>query len=213
MLYLPMNGDIDAGKKIQPHRFTSYYGRPESKDSKVPYYEYVILDERDNNPRPPFATGRKTIPHSLRHARDAVPTSQGQNRFQTYIKPTNECSGHTIHKNEIDDYMIGILLYVRFKVSQECSDFSPFRSRWLLFTHDNYRWMNQEILQSGNVIKKDDFFSYIEDTDPTKKNALLVTNPSSIHMVKELGLYRHKSSLHQFYDLLQGIITINRVKK
>lgn len=212
ILYLPEHGNIDSGTKSQPHRFMSHYGRHESKSSKIPYYDYIVLDEKiPNLPRPPFKTDRKSIPYSVRHARDATTTSQGQNRFQNYIKPVNECSGHTIHKNEIDDYMIGILLYVRYKVCKECKDFAPFRARWLIFTHDNYRWMNQDVFDSRYILKKDDFLSYIDDPNPTHKNSLFIPNPISKRLVQELGLYRHKSSLYQFFDLLQSVIHINRI--
>jgi hypothetical protein len=209
MLFLPENGNIDTGMRSQNHSFRSYYGHPENNRAHIPYYNYEILDEKIYDPkRPPFRTQMKAIPHSIRHSKETK-VFQGKNQFEKFVKPINECSGHTIFKNEIDDYMIGLLLYTHFKVFRECSNFSPYKSKWLLFTHDNYRWMNPEILDTKFIYRKDDFLSYIDHPITSIKNRLSVVNPSSKTIIQELGLYRFRHNYIKFQEVIKSIIRIN----
>lgn len=207
LMFLP---DINIGHKTNRHTFRTVYGDIYNDRSEIPYYSYMPVDDPRRHPTlPPFRRDPGTMSHTKRHPDGK--TFQGKNEFEHFVRPVNECSGHTIHKNEIDDYMIGMLCLLHYKISKECNNYSPYRAKWMLFTHDQYRWMNPKILVPEFFVRHDDLLSYIQSPNiKRKKYNLLIRNPEATKIITDVGLYPYRYNDQRYLNLLDGIIRINR---
>lgn len=207
ILVLP---DANVGTKINNHTFRTVYGGTVlNYPSAIPYYSYTLLDDPRRYPRlPPFRRDRIAQSHAIRHG--STPTYEGENPSEKYVRPVNECSGHTIFKNEIDDYMVGLLCLIHYKISTECSNFSPYRAKWILFTHDQYRWMNPKIIAPELFIRHTDLLSYLQTPVIRRKRFdLLTSNIRAKEIIQDIKLYPYKHNYLQYVALLDGIIRIN----
>jgi len=216
MLYNP---NIDTGTKTNKHTFKDHYGYNNTFINHIPNYKYLRINDpkeyEDENifkanykPYSEFKNLKIADNYEKRH-RGQLEIYQGQNKYQNYVKEENECTGHGIHKNEIDDYMIGILLFIHSKIMIECQDYVPFKAKWLVFSRDNYKWLNQNLLKSEYIIKHDNFLQYIENNQ--KQKSLYISNNNTKILIKDLGLYRYIHDRNKFYKLLQSIIKINNI--
>lgn len=80
------------------------------------------------------------------------------NPFIDNIRENSECS-NTIRKNELDDYLIGIILLLSYKVNNECFKLN-LQYKPIVFTNDNYNWMESK-LKNYFIHPEFDFFDYI----------------------------------------------------
>lgn len=212
--------NLDKGVKKNRHEFKDHYGNRNIINNHVPYYKYIRINDRYEYPNDEdFKANFKnysefknlnTVDNFEKRHKGHLKIYQGKNKYQKYVKTENECTGHGIHKNEIDDYMIGLLLFIHSKIINECQDYMPFKAKWLIFSHDKYKWLNQNLLKSEYIIKHDNFLQYIEDNQTQK--SLYVPNKNTNKMIKELDLYRHIKDVNIFYKLLQTTIKINRLE-
>lgn len=108
--------------------------------------------------------GKGIIADPIRNI-DRDPTDR--NPFLRHVKSNSKCSDH-VGKNELDDYLIGIILLLSKKVNNECYKLL-LKYRPIVFTRDRYNWMNPQLRASFihpyseyNDSRKR-FFDYIED--------------------------------------------------
>jgi hypothetical protein len=198
MLFLQ---NIDKGY-TENRSFLDYRNSVVNAPVRIPYYRYEPVNSRMHK----FKTIKKTNAYSIRHGKNS--SYQGMNDFQDYVKENSACAGHAIHKNEIDDYMIGILLCINDKLIHECpDDYMPFRPKWILFSHDKYSWMNPRLI--ANVEKQSNFIKYINEThiNPIK---LYHKNTKSGQIIQQIGLNQYHDQLTDFIALLKGIISLNK---
>lgn len=202
-----------------PHRFYPYgASNIVTENVSVPAYE-PYQRVRVNPPSDPAQRARWTPPvfrpktrvgaHALRHA---VPDQarQGQNTNQGLVERGSGCAGkRNLGKNEIDDYMIALLLLLHHKSYAECEEsrLLPFLHRWVLFSADRYRWMNP--LYYTHVVRNDNFLAYLEPTNTTVLRTL-VPNPQLKNGLEELGLLPFGGTADEFRQLLSGCIWRNR---
>jgi hypothetical protein len=204
MLHLPNDSDDSVDYE---HQFIDYYGRRNRYMTKIPYYEYKIINQRDYPTD--FQNLIPTTSHSIRYYnKSEQQKNQGQNKFQRYVKQDRQCTKFTnIHKNEIDDYMIGLLLFIHYKLKDDCKSFAPYNPKWILFSEDKYRWMNQEIINQNTLIKKSNLHQYLDN--PITENLYDVNIDCQI-FIQQNKLYSYQPNLSLFLSILQNIIKINK---
>ena len=196
----------DNRGKNHMSNFIGYDGNHYFDMVNIPYYQYNPVEIHKNV----FKTSKMTDPYGKRHAsKKPGDVFQGMNKFQNFVSKNSACAkAANISKNEIDDYMIGILLCIYHKLTNECNDdFVPFRPRWILFTLDNYNWINPEILK--NVHKEKDFLLYCQNP-PAKPYQLYQRNPKSDAIIEKLGLNPYTDQLSDFTNLMKTIIKVNK---
>jgi hypothetical protein len=111
-------------------------------------------------------------------------------------------------KNEVDDYMIAILLLCHFKSMIECPKYTPFTYQWILFSNDGYSWMNRDLL-TDVVHVRDSFFRYIDD-DSLPPIPMIVSNPLATEIIQTCGLWAIDKNPENYKQLHEGIIWLNR---
>lgn len=210
MLYLPDPGNMDRGRTnhdLHFRPFNNKYTLATNLQNHIPYYKYVAIDnDRDDpNYRNHVYTPHKPVtPHTKRHTNEPK-VYQGKNANQRFVNKQNECSGHSIYKNEIDDYMMAILLFIHKQIHYECKTYCPYRPKWLVFSHDKYDWMNKTIKQ--NVEFQQNFQDYL--TNPTRKViSLYEKNPNGLSILEKIGLNSYEydeNSLDTFRAILRDI--------
>lgn len=89
------------------------------------------------------------------------PTQTQENEFLNYVKVDSNCSSG-IRKNELDDYLIGLILLLHKKTVNECYkmiiEYTP-----IVFTADNYNWMRSSLKNTS--IFEPNFISYLKNPD------------------------------------------------
>lgn len=97
-----------------------------------------------------------------------------KNPFLTHVKRNSKCSDH-VGKNELDDYLIGIILLLSKKTNNECYKLL-LKYRPIVFTRDRYSWMNPQLKASfihpyyEYNDSRQRFFDYIEDEEKIIRN-------------------------------------------
>lgn len=89
-----------------------------------------------------------------------------QNKFLNYVKVNSNCS-NGIRKNELDDYLIGLILLLHKKTIRECYkmiiDYIP-----IVFTADNYNWMRSSL--KNTCFFESNFISYLKSNNNGFRN-------------------------------------------
>ena len=85
-----------------------------------------------------------------------------KNQFINHVKEDSKCSDH-LGKNELDDYLIGIILLLSKKANNECYKLL-LQYKPIVFTRDHYNWMNSQLKNS--FINPDRDYSH---NDPRKR--------------------------------------------
>ena len=100
--------------------------------------------------------------------------ARDKNQFINHVKADSKCSDH-LGKNELDDYLIGIILLLSKKANNECYKLL-LQYKPIVFTHDRYNWMRSELKESfinpNHKYEHNDsrkrFFDYIEDSGSSR---------------------------------------------
>lgn len=115
------------------------------------YNNYSKTNTRD--PTKPYDKFKPKLPAPLKASRSSSRANliQATNLpMQRYVEANSDCSHHTnLHKNELDDYMIALIMHLRQKTITELSIPIPYLFQCVLFTNDNYDWINDSIFRIG----------------------------------------------------------------
>ena len=126
------------------------YNRLYKFNDKGGYYEKV-----NKNLAPPPGIIRN---RNYRAGRISSNQTQ-QNQFLNYVTVDSNCS-NGIRKNELDDYLIGLILLLHKKTINECFkmiiEYIP-----IVFTADNYNWMRTSL--KNTCIFESNFISYLKN--------------------------------------------------
>lgn len=213
---IPRNPYYNNIKNTRPKslQFLDKNGKVRRQQVKIPTFNpYIDVTSIDN-----FKSKNPTTKKANRPHRNAPMTSkpmiQGQNIYQGYVEKDSACAGDKnsgkLGKNEVDDYMIAILLLCHYKSRKECEYYTPFNYQWILFSKDGYSWMNRDLLT--DVIHQKGFLQYIND-DKIQPIPMMVPNLKTITIIKKCGLFENEPNAEQaqhYKQLHQGIFWMNR---
>jgi hypothetical protein len=143
------------------------------------YNNYSKTNTR--NPVLPFDIFKPKTPAPLKASRPPSRANliQATNLpMQRFVETNSDCSRHTnLHKNELDDYMIALIMHLRQKTISELSIPIPYLFKCVLFTNDYYDWINDSIFRTGkpgNVIRPCLYRSVLEPSpNPASKITFL----------------------------------------
>lgn len=112
---------------------------------------------------PPHQKGARLIKHKQTHL-----DPKQNNPFRQHVKQNSQCV-NSLNKNELDDYLIGLILLLIKLTNEKCSKLI-LRYKPIVFSNDNYRWMRPQLKDSFIHAKentfgdsRDNFIDYIED--------------------------------------------------
>ena len=203
----PYNMDNNVKTTQQQLRFVDANRRFKKERVYIPEFEpYQQVTSADH-----FKPKYPTVPKSNRPDRNGPnsPLIEGQNINQRFVERNSACAKKgNMEKNEVDDYMIAILLSCHFKSMMECQKYTPFTYQWILFSNDGYSWMNRDLLT--NVVHvRNSFFRYIDD-DSLAPIPMIVSNPLATEIIQTCGLWAIDKNPENFKQLHEGIIWLNR---
>lgn len=152
-----------------PCNIFSYDLTPERTNFNFYYDEFGSLMQYDRNNRTYYLSHNP--PHNIIKwkEKNANIDPSDINPFLSHIKIDSDCSKN-IRKNELDDYLIGMILLLSHKANNECFKLN-LQYKPILFTNDNYNWMNTDLKNSFFQPfrqfrdSRADFFNYILDTN------------------------------------------------
>jgi len=138
--------------------YNTYYHRGRSfnlRGAIIPKYDYTQTNTRDF--AKPIDKFKSKIPAPIKASRSPSKANliQGSNTImQRLVQMNSHCSHHTnLHKNELDDYMIALIMYLRAKTISELMIPIPYLYKCVLFTNDYYDWINDSIYRTAKVIR------------------------------------------------------------
>ena len=210
--YNPYLYNMDQNKTIQQKKlkFKEMIGNYVTERVKIPQFDvYKQVTQHDRFKQKKPTLPKASRPHRIKNGGQFI---QGQNKNQRYVEINSACAKKgKLGKNEVDDYMIAILLLCHYKSISECKYYTPFNYQWILFSNDGYSWMNRQLLTNVNHIQNG-FLQYIND-EKILPIPMMVPNPKTTALIQKCGLFKNDPNAEQaehYKQLHQGIIWINR---
>ena len=173
-----------------------------SNNGNITYDEYgsiftVPPPQPPGNPTPTPYLSYFAPPNIIKRTEDNLDATD-INPFISNIRKNSECSS-IIGKNELDDYLIGIILLLSFKANNECFKLK-LQYKPIVFTNDNYNWMESE-LKNYFIRPRFDFFDYIYTNQyPNIKNYSIQNNTFWDQFDKT---YFNRDQLKDIYKIVQ----------
>lgn len=201
------NMDDHAKITNEQYRFLDVNRRIKKQNVRIPEFDPYQQATSADHFKPKYPTAPKSN-RSNRHGPNG-PLIQGQNINQRFVERNSACAKKgNMGKNEVDDYMIAILLLCHFKSMMECPKYTPFTYQWILFSNDGYNWMNRDLL-TDVVHVRNSFFRYIDD-DSLPPIPMIVSNPLATEIIQKCGLWAIDKNSENYKQLHEGIIWMNR---